>query len=78
MFKITVFLSAAFFALCSLSVFAADVPQDELQSQQFNTSQCIDENTQVCINDQCLTSESTDCQEKCASLAKAKCQQQGN
>lgn len=70
-------LLQCFFTIClvqySLSTTAANIPQNELDAQQFKAEQCIDENTQLCINNQCLTSETTDCQEQCATLAKGKC-----
>ena len=64
--------------LFSLTVFAADIPQVDIESQDFNQEQCVDDNTQTCINDQCLTSEATDCQAQCQTQAQAVCQQQAN
>lgn len=58
------------------AVFAADIPQVNIESQNFNKEQCIDDNTQACINGQCLTSDATDCQEKCQKQAAAVCKQQ--
>jgi hypothetical protein len=57
---------------------AADIPGDVIDAEKFNSQQCIDNNTQDCINDQCLTSEATDCQANCADLATAKCKQQSD
>ncbi|RUR05937.1 hypothetical protein [Legionella sp. km772] len=62
----------------SISVFAADIPQVDIESQDFNQEQCVDDNTQTCINDQCLTSEATDCQAQCQKQAQAVCQQQAD
>ena len=68
----------AFLTLCSFTLNAADIPQDDLGTQQFNQMQCIDENTQACINSTCLNSEAIDCEDKCKTMAQEKCQQQSN
>lgn len=71
-------LFTGFGLVFSLFVWAADIPQVDIESQEFNQEQCIDDNTQTCINDQCLTSEATDCQDQCNQQAQAVCQQQAN
>lgn len=58
--------------------YAADVPQDDIGSTNLHKLECVDENTQTCINDQCLTSEATDCQDKCKQMAQETCSQQSN
>lgn len=63
--------------LCS-AVFAADIPQDVLGSQQFDEMQCESQNTQDCINSVCLNSSQRDCQAQCQKMAAQKCQQQAN
>jgi hypothetical protein len=59
-----------------MASFAVDDPELDIESGKFSQDNCVDENTQTCINNQCLTSEDIDCQDKCSSLATAKCQQQ--
>ena len=63
------FLSAAY---------AADIPEDDIGSKNLHKLECVDENTQNCINDQCLNSDATDCQDKCKQMAQETCQQQVN
>lgn len=58
--------------------YAADVPQDDMGSTNLHNLECVDENTQRCINDECLTSDATDCQDKCKQMAQETCQQQSN
>lgn len=76
MFKSNILLGAMFCALCSFTAFAVDIPQVDMESQEYNSDMCVDNNTQNCINAQCLTSEETDCQDQCATMAKAQCEQQ--
>ncbi|HHT0592350.1 TPA: hypothetical protein ACTXXA_000854 [Legionella anisa] len=64
--------------LFSFSVFAADIPSDNLGAQKYDRTQCLYNTTQDCINSQCLTSEETDCQDNCRKMAQAKCQQEIN
>ncbi len=71
-----VFITASI--LFSLTSFAADLPQVDIESQKFNKEQCVNNNTQNCINDQCLTSEATDCQAQCQKKATAVCEQQAD
>lgn len=78
MSKVFTYLVSVLLAFYSTIIIAADIPDDVIDARQFNSEQCIDENTQECINNQCLTSEERNCQDKCADLAKAKCQQQSN
>lgn len=68
----------ALLTLSSCALNAADIPQDDLGTQQFNQMQCIDENTQACVNGACLNSEAIDCEDKCKTMAQEKCQQQSN
>lgn len=62
----------------SLSVFAANIPQDTLGAEQYDKLQCLDNTAQDCINTQCLTSDQIDCQDNCRKMSRAKCQQQLN
>ncbi|WP_238585339.1 hypothetical protein [Legionella steigerwaltii] len=62
----------------SLSVFAADIPQDNLGAQKYDKSQCLNNTTQDCINSQCLNSDQIDCQDNCRRMAQAKCQLETN
>ncbi len=62
-------------SLFSFSVFADDDPIVVEGADEYNRMQCIDNETQNCINDACLNSESTDCQENCRKLAEDKCQE---
>lgn len=71
-------LGSILFALFSMNVFGADIPQVDIQSQEFNKDECINNNTQNCINAQCLTSEALDCQEQCGKLATAQCEEQAD
>jgi hypothetical protein len=71
-------LVTAVFVFFSLNAFAADIPQIDIQSQELNKEECINNTTQNCINNQCLTSEARDCQEQCAALSKAQCEEQAD
>lgn len=63
------------FLFCSFVVSAADIPSDVEGTQDIDQLSCIDENTQNCINDACLTSENIDCEDNCGKLAQQKCQE---
>ncbi|WP_454783137.1 hypothetical protein [Legionella sp. WA2022007384] len=71
---ISIFLGFLF----SLSVYAADIPQDYLGAQKYDRTQCFHNTSQDCINSQCLNSTEIDCQDNCRKMAKAKCQQEIN
>lgn len=71
-------ISIALFCLLSCSVFAVDNPQDVIGAEQFNSTKCIAENTQTCINSVCLTSDQRDCQATCQKTAQEKCQELSN
>jgi hypothetical protein len=71
-------IGIAFFCLSSYAAFAADIPQDVIGSQKFDAMKCVTENTQICINSVCLTSDQRDCQSNCQTMAQQKCQQQRN
>lgn len=58
--------------------YAANIPSDALGAQKYDAMKCVDENYQICIQNQCLTSEEIDCQENCRTLSQQKCNQQGN
>ena len=73
-----IFLLALICSSFSLSVSAADIPSDYQGTQQLNALKCVDETTQTCINDSCLTSENIDCQSNCKKMAEDKCRQQSN
>ncbi|WP_454785870.1 hypothetical protein [Legionella sp. WA2024007413] len=64
--------------LFSLSLYAADIPQDYLGAQKYDRTQCFHNASQDCINSQCLNSNEIDCQENCRKMAKSKCQQDIN
>lgn len=64
--------------LVSLSVFAADIPSDTIGAQKYDSTQCLHNTAQDCINSQCLNSDQIDCQDNCRKMAQAKCQQQSN
>lgn len=76
--KLTTSLSCTFGAFLSLSLFAADIPQDNIGAQKYDRLQCIDDAAQACINSACLNSEQIDCQDNCRKMAQEKCQQQTN
>ncbi|PJD95700.1 MAG: hypothetical protein CK426_04010 [Legionella sp.] len=69
-----------FLGACLLvsTTYAVDVPDIDMEANQFNASECIDNYTQDCLDNSCLTSDSTDCTDNCAALAKAKCEQQSD
>lgn len=75
---IATMLGVVVFSMVSLTLNAADIPQDVIGSQKFDSMRCITDNTQTCINAVCLTSEQTDCQDNCRKMAHQKCQQQAN
>lgn len=64
--------------LISFSAIAADIPQDDIGASKYNSMECVSQNNQMCINDVCLNSDQTDCQDNCMKLAQQKCQQQLN
>lgn len=68
-------LTTVFFILFSFMVSAADIPADVEGTQGLDQLSCIDENTQNCINDACLTSDEIDCEDNCGKLAQQKCQE---
>lgn len=76
--KMNALLALLFIALFSCIVTAADVPQDDEGAQDYNKMECVDDRTQTCIDDACLNSESTDCQENCQKMAAEKCQEEEN
>jgi hypothetical protein len=69
---------AVFFIFFSLGVSAADVPADAEGAQDLEQASCIDQATQDCINNACLTSEDVNCEGNCGTLAQQKCQDQQN
>lgn len=74
--RVSIFLAS--FTLFSWVAFAVDVPEDDEGANALSNMQCVDEATQTCINDACLTSENIDCQANCAKMARDKCQQENN
>ncbi|MDR3441877.1 MAG: hypothetical protein P4L65_02555 [Legionella sp.] len=64
--------------LFSLCAAAADIPQDDIGAQKYDTQQCIDNTSQSCINSACLNSDQIDCQDNCRKMAQEKCQQETN
>lgn len=55
-----------------------DDPQLDEDVIQLNQAECVNQNFQQCLNDVCLTSDSTDCSQQCQSLANDKCQQEAD
>lgn len=74
--RISLFLAS--FTLCSWAAFAVDVPSDDEGANALSKMKCVNETTQTCINDACLTSDNIDCQANCDKLARDKCQQENN
>lgn len=64
--------------LLSFSIYAMDDPQLDEDVIQLNQAECVNQNFQQCLNDVCLTSDSTDCSQQCQSLANDKCQQEAD
>lgn len=60
--------------ICCLA-FAADIPQDQIGAERLDKMTCIENTKEECINNTCMTSESTNCQDNCLQLAKDKCQE---
>lgn len=56
-------------------LYAADDPEVDMGAAKFDAIQCVDENTQNCINDACLNSDQIDCEDNCKKLSQDKCQQ---
>lgn len=75
MLRITNLIGAIALGFLSFNGFAADIPQADVEAQDFNQSECVNDNAQTCINDRCLTSEATDCQDQCRTQAEAVCEQ---
>lgn len=55
--------------------FADDNPEVDQGAATYNQMTCIDNATQECINNACLTSEDIDCEENCSTMAQDKCQE---
>lgn len=65
--------------LLSSPVFADDLPTSVQQgSQTFDKDMCIQQYAQNCISTICITSSDINCQQKCRSDAKDKCEEQAN
>ncbi|KTD78374.1 hypothetical protein [Legionella waltersii] len=62
--------------LFSFQLFAVDNPDLDQDVDQLNQEECTNQAYQQCLDDVCLTSDSTDCTQQCQSLANDKCQQQ--
>jgi hypothetical protein len=62
--------------LFSFQLYAVDDPVIDEGVNQFNQQECTNQSYQQCLDDVCLTSDSTDCTQQCQSLANDKCQQQ--
>jgi len=56
-------------ALCT----AADNPTVVLGAEAYDQQACIQQYTNECIDNVCLTSEERDCSDECASSAEDKC-----
>ncbi len=64
------------FCLSSATLYAADIPSVDEGSSDYDSTTCIDEYSQNCINNTCLTSEELDCQQTCRKMAVDKCEQE--
>lgn len=64
--------------LIAPSLYAANIPADSLGADKYNSMKCVDEASQVCINNSCLNSDQIDCLDNCRTLAQQKCQNQNN
>ena len=71
-------LIAAFLVLFSLTVSAADIPSEVEGTQDLDQLSCVDEATQNCIDNACLTSDDINCEDNCGTLAQQKCQDVNN
>lgn len=59
--------------------FADDLPTSVQQGAEiFDKDMCIQQYSQNCISTICITSSDRNCQEKCRSDAKDKCEEQAN
>jgi hypothetical protein len=64
------------FSLFSSSLVAVDIPNVDIGSQHLDQTECVDNNAEDCINDECLTSDDIDCESNCREMAQDKCKQQ--
>ncbi|MBL7479043.1 hypothetical protein [Legionella bononiensis] len=71
-------LIAVFLVLFSLMVSAADIPSEVEGTQDLDQLSCVDEATQNCIDNACLTSDDINCEDNCGKLAQQKCQDANN
>jgi hypothetical protein len=71
-------LSLIFLFVSSSTALAVDIPEDDIGSEEYNQMDCSDDNTQACIDNECLTSDDIDCQDNCAKISQEQCQQQIN
>ncbi|KTD51200.1 hypothetical protein [Legionella quateirensis] len=71
-------LIAVFLVLFSVMVSAADIPSEVEGTQDLDQLSCVDEATQNCIDNACLTSDDIDCEDNCGKLAQQKCQDANN
>lgn len=64
------------FTLFSAVILAADIPDDVEGTQAIDSVECVGNNTDICINSACLTSEDVDCEDNCQKMAEEKCAEQ--
>jgi hypothetical protein len=62
--------------LCTMSIYADDLPGVNTGAEQYDWQTCINAKTSSCLN-ACSASEDTDCSENCKSLARDKCLSEG-
>jgi len=65
-------LSIVFLGLCC-GVFAADIPQNDMGASEYNSMECVAQNSETCIDSVCLNSEEIDCEANCRKVAQEKC-----
>ena len=66
--------TAAALLLLSYSAFAVDVDVGD----EYDYDLCVARNTNICLNQICLTSEDLECSQKCKEEAQQHCKQSGN
>ena len=61
--------------LFAQACFADDNPEVDQGAAAYNQMNCVQNATGDCINNLCLTSDDTDCEDNCRTMAEDKCQQ---
>lgn len=73
--KLTRALCFSILSSFSYHLYAADIPYLDQQSGHFDMEMCIEDYTNDCIDEVCLTSSALDCQDQCKVVAKSKCEE---